>query len=389
MQELIPIKINIIHWACERAGELFSALSAKKEFSGLNSETDGYVHLTISKIEKLSKILRYPLAYFFLDSPVTEIDKLEINDFRTHKNSKPTSVSINLSEQIAACKNQQEWFRDYIIRNQYESFDLYKKYSVNESAEKAGEEVRKYLKIEYLSKNNPDEFLKYLREILEKNNVIVEISKVLKQTKYRLNVSEFRGFALADKYAPLIFVNGNDYVRAQLFTLCHELGHICLGLEGLSDGIQETEIESEVWCNKFAASLLMPSSDFVNDFCQCSRNVNSFIEYASKKYQISSFAILFRLLNLNLIQRKDFDFKYKEIEESFQNYLSELGNKLENEKSGGNFYNTYKSRTSTLFARAIISSAMVGETSFRDAMNLLEIKTINTFNKIAKNYGVN
>jgi Zn-dependent peptidase ImmA (M78 family) len=68
------------------------------------------------------------------------------------------------------------------------------------------------------------------------------------------------GFCLAHETHPLILINSKLQTRARrLFTLVHELGHVLMGLTGISDPlVRRNAIERR--CNRFAGSFLAPKS---------------------------------------------------------------------------------------------------------------------------------
>lgn len=318
-----------------------------------------------------------------LDSPVKEIDQLSINDFRT-VNSNKIRPSINLKEEIDFCKSQQDWYSDFVRQNDIIPFEYINKFTLKDSSKIAGDSLRKYLGISYERANNPAEYYKFLKSIFENHNILVNTSKVLKHTKNKLSVSEFRGFALTDKFAPLIFVNGNDSVNAQVFTLCHELGHICLGLSGVSDISSKNDFKSEKWCNEFAANVLLPEKDISEDFNK-NDDFDEFLEKSIKKYHVSLNALLIRILNLRLISKADFDYYWEQAEIQYRKFL-ESSNKKTN-KSGGSYYRTVNSRLSRLLTKSLIAATTVGQTTYREATSLLGLKSVEVFCKFVKQNG--
>ncbi len=381
MADYIQIKTSIIRWACNRIGSLYSELSASKDFKRLSNEKGGAVSLTLKQAEKLAKVLRYPFVFLLLDSPVTDIDKLPIADFRSIE-GKEIKPNINLKEQIEYCQNQQDWFSDYVNTCDLDVFKYNGKFSLHDDPQEVGLKLKEFLKITYKLSKNANDYLKRLKVILENNGILVSSSKVLKNTQNRLSLSDFRGFALYDDNAPLIFINGNDSTSAQIFTLCHELGHIVLGQSGVSDVVKNNSKKIEKWCNEFAANILMPKNDVIDTFDQYI-NISQFLQDATKLFHVSTNALLLKIYNLNLIDKDTFDKEWAKAKALYKDCLKSL--QESNGKSSGNYYKTVNSRLSHRLLQSLISSTSVGKTTFRDAAYLLGMKSVSTFDKLVKN----
>jgi Zn-dependent peptidase ImmA (M78 family) len=86
-----------------------------------------------------------------------------------------------------------------------------------------------------------------------------------------VEISEMRGFSIAEWPFPVIAVNGSDFYRPRLFTLLHELAHLGLRDGGLCDlheltsRFRDANDEIERFCNKVAAAVLMPESELLAD----------------------------------------------------------------------------------------------------------------------------
>lgn len=111
-------------------------------------------------------------------------------------------------------------------------------------------------------------------------------------THRKLNVEEFRGFALTDPDAPLIFVNGADTKSTQMFTLMYELAHIWLGNGGLSgfNNMQPDWTDVEVWCNRAASEFLVLAEEFIT-YCEQIRQEQKPLEKMARTFKVSPLSL--------------------------------------------------------------------------------------------------
>ena len=259
----VPVPPEMLRWACERAGYDMEHVAARiPQFPAwIRCET----HPTLKQLEKLAKLTHTPLGYLFLSKPPNE--HLPVPDYRTVTGTARQRPSPDLLDTLYTMQRRQGWLRESLVENDAEPLAFVASARLSDDPEAVGREMRRVLGLDSgwaAGVHTWQDAVNELRRMIEQLGVMAVINSVVgNNTHRRLSVEEFRGFALTDPYAPLVFVNGADAKSAQMFTLAHELAHIWLGTEGLS-GFKTlfpggTDVED--WCNRAAAELLAPAQE--------------------------------------------------------------------------------------------------------------------------------
>jgi Zn-dependent peptidase ImmA (M78 family) len=208
-----------------------------------------------------------------------------------------------------------------------------------------------------------------MSERAESVGILVMKSGIVRSNTRRvLSEKEFRGFALADPVAPVVFVNGKDATVATVFTLAHELAHIWLGESGVTDTVRSSARGLERLCNRVAAELLVPMSELIKVWTGIIG-----IDRLVAHFRVSRFVIAIRALELGLINDAQYDTLPKE---AFKT----------KKRSGGNGLANIPIRNSKRLTRELVANVMAGRTLIREAAALLNVRpdTVMTLGKGAK-----
>ena len=195
-------------------------------------------------------------------------------------------------------------------------------------------------------------------------------------THRKLNISEFRGFALSDPLAPVIFINASDSLGAQHFTLAHELAHIWLGESAISapDDSADPNHASELWCNSAAAEFLVPLQEMRRVLGD--RDPIESLEQLGRHFKVSDQVILRRLDTAREIDRRTFRREYGQA-------VARARRSTAKASGGGNFYANLLKRVSRTFAESLFLDTEYGGTRHTDAYRLMGITGGEQFDKLA------
>lgn len=379
--ERIPVEPAVMIWARESVG--LSEPSAARKL-GVSEQTlsaweSGDLSPTIVQVRRASKEYKRPLAVLLLSEPPEDFSPLR--DFRDiGDDSRPWSVNLHGEFRRAMAQRDValEIFDALSLDRAEPSLP-----AIDQAAdpEEAGADIRSFLGISFdaqLGFTTPHEALNAWVAATEARGIIVIHTA-------RVSIEEARGFSISEWPYPVIALNGSDYPRGRIFTLLHELVHVAANLGGLCDLHESRSIvshsgnEFEQFCNRVAASALMPEAMLIAD--PMTAEVDSSYEWTldeltdrSRRVSVSSEALLLRLI---AIGRASWDTYWKrkpEFQHEFE-AAKERDRELQQSTKGGPSFYAVKARDlGHGYVASVLDAYQGGRISSRDVAEYLYIK---------------
>lgn len=378
----VAASVPVLRWAAKHAHLDDGDLVAR--FNKWPLWLSGEAQPTLKQLEDFARLTHTAIGYFFLPQP--PVLALPVPDFRILRDEALAEPSSNLLDTLYLCQQRQEWFRDHARMHGLPALPFVGSARLQEAPEVVAQRLRETLSLSTEARRQMPTWADALRQLIAKAEdagMMVMVSSVVGSNSHRkLDVGEFRGFALADSLAPLVFLNGSDSKAAQMFTLAHELAHVWLGATGVSDTQvgQVPEQQTERWCNQVAAELLMPMAE-LRAVHERDAPIPDEIQRLAREFKVSTLVALRRLFDAGFMSQIALWQHYRVEQERLRTLK-------ERSSSGGDFYHSLGARTSKRFARAIVSSTLEGLTSFPDAFRMLGMRKTATFYEAARELGV-
>lgn len=365
-------KLNpeVLEWAVRRSG--LSDERVTKAFPKYPQWLDGSWDPTVKQLRDFANKTHVSVSDLF--SETLPDYALQIADFRTQDDLPACDPSPELFDTVDAMLARQEWMRGYFLHEDYPAIGFVGSY---EWRPLSGATVTALARDMHVLLRLDDDWaracaseaeaLRTLKDAVEAVGISVVINGVVgDNTNRALEVSEFRGFALADDHAPLIFVNGRDAKSAQLFTIIHELCHLAFAQTGVSNAPEDedSDIEMERFCNAVAAEFLVPANVLLPWWrSHPSMSSHKKVEAVARTSKTSFVVVARKARDEGFIGRDEFFRLYEQ-------HKKDVPSAKRGGKGGGNYYLNKRYKLGRVFSDAVFTAVHSGYLSHRDAYDL-------------------
>ncbi len=332
---------------------------------------DGTDLPSVKQMEKLARLYRRPVDVFYLKYIPKDFPALK--DFRSNKDVELSTAVIFMMREV---QEKQEWLSKFLSGRREKKIDFIGKYTIKSPVETVARDIRKTLNIQPGKADLKP--LKHWIEQAENKRVFVTLSSNF-HTRLKLDSDNFKAFAIADKFAPFIFINADDWEHGQLFSLVHELAHLWIGVSGISNdtGISLSDPQGmhvvEKFCRAVAEEALLPQAE-IQSFLEVKGPLTlKHISKGARRLGVSNQAFLLRSKKLDLISEEIFRNLTKEADQVWKEFLIKEASKPKS-SGGPNYYVMQMRRGSKTFSTLVMDVYKSGKLSGDMASRLLSVR---------------
>ena len=299
------VKPEILVWARQTAGltreqaaqKLIRDARGVAALNRLAAYEEGQDEVSRPTLVKMAKLYHRPLLTFHMSAPPHRGDRGE--DYRTlsvrHTDSEPLVDAL-----VRDIRARQSMVRSVLEdEEEGESLKFINSLSMANGVGSVLSSIRQALDIDlvtFRTQGSAEAAFALLQSKIKRMGVFVLLIGPLGSHHTAVDVTAFRGFALADKFAPFIVINDGDAKVAWSFTLIHELTHLWIGKTGVSGGIPEDNVER--FCNDVASQFLLPGNELplvgVNRHTEKDEAMRSITAFAEERF-LSRSLVTYRL----------------------------------------------------------------------------------------------
>lgn len=367
------INPSILTWARERLGIDARTLADKlgTPVARVASWETGDGKPTFKQAKRIAKITHIPFGYLYLSAAPDE--PLPLADFRTVGDAPFKPLSPDFRDVLNDVLRKQAWYREYRKLQRQTPLAFIGRFDHRAPVAEISADIRRVLAItpaDIARSSNWEAYLRLLVGRIEDAGVLVMRSGIVGSNTHRpLSVDEFRGFAIADDDAPVIFLNSKDAKAAQIFTLMHEAAHLWIGASGVSNeklgGEENRQGDVERTCNAVAAEFLVPA-EALRDRWNARLDYTAQVRDIARQFKVSGIVVARRATELKLVS-------WKEFEGFYRTECQRWAAMATKQSSGGNSYRASAIRNSKRLTKAVLETALEGRMLLRDAGQLLGV----------------
>ncbi len=384
MAERANINPTVLRWARNSAkfskSDAASKASVKEE--KIQEWESGTSKPTIRQAKLLAKAYERPFAVLFL--PEIPDDFQPLQDFRKKGSEDLTTSTLFIIREI---QQKQTWISEELKESDIQKLPFVGKYSISDKPEVVARDILETLEIDPLNYKNEEPIKQWIDKSEIKGIFVSRTSFI--HSRLTIDKEELQGFAIADEYAPFVFINSADWKTSQLFTLVHELAHVWTATTGISNSIQPNIVDRskyhpiELFCNQITANALMPKN-LVESFSSKDFENEKLLKATAKSLGVSTIALLYRARSLNIISNNQYHKLKIKADQAFDEFVEneDLKKVQQKNKDGGPSYYTLRlNRNGRLFTQSVLDAYNSGRVEPSVASMLLKVKS-NQFSKL-------